>query len=108
MAAPANATGCEEILSRMSRDFFVLGRNYLLSLGGEGLQSVFHFGLNLLLIRLLAPYDYGVFAIVFILGGISLTYGNALVSIPANIHIARVKSARAANFHDGVFGSAAL
>src|ERR1700674_915193 len=108
MAAPANATGCEEILSRMSRDFFVLGRNYLLSLGGEGLQSGFHFVLGLLLIRLLTPYDYGVFAIVFILGGISLTYGNALVSIPASIHIARLKSRRAANFHDVVFGSAAL
>lgn len=92
----------------MSRDVVALGRNYLLALGGEGLQSAFHFAVNLLLIRLLAPYDYGVFAIVFILGGISLTYGNALVSLPANIHIARARSANAANFHDVVFGSIAL
>jgi O-antigen/teichoic acid export membrane protein len=92
----------------MSRDGIALARNYLLSLGGEGLQSGFHFCLNLLLIRLLDPYDYGVFAIVFILGGISLTYGNALVSLPANIHIARMRSRKAANFHDVVFGSVAL
>jgi O-antigen/teichoic acid export membrane protein len=92
----------------MHRDAFVLGRNYLLSLGGEGLQSGFHFGLNLLLIRLLVPYDYGVFAIVFILGGISLTYGNAMVSIPANVHIARLNGANAADFYDVVFGSVAL
>jgi hypothetical protein len=92
----------------MRRDAIALGRNYLLSLGGEGLQSGFHFGLNLLLIRLLSAYDYGVFAIVFILGGIALTYGNALVSIPANIQIAQMKSARAASFHDVVFGSVTL
>jgi O-antigen/teichoic acid export membrane protein len=92
----------------MSGDIVELARRYLLSLGGEGLQSGFHFALNLLLIRLMSAYDYGVFAIVFILGGISLNYGNALVSLPANIHIARAKSVRAANFDDVVFGSVAL
>ena len=92
----------------MVRDGLALGRSYLMSLGGEGFQSAFHFGLGILLIRLLTPYDYGVFAIVFILGGLSLTYGNALVSIPANLHIARVKGGRIADFHDVVFGSVAL
>jgi O-antigen/teichoic acid export membrane protein len=92
----------------MFRDVVALGRKYLLSLGGEGLQSGFHFVLNLLLIRELTAYDYGVFAIVFILGGISVTYGNALVSIPANVHIARLRSPGAVNFQDVVFGSVAL
>jgi O-antigen/teichoic acid export membrane protein len=92
----------------MLRDALAIARRYLMSLGGEGFQSAFHFALGILLIRLLTPYDYGVFAIVFILGGLSLTYGNALVSIPANVHIARVKSERIANFHDVVFGSVAL
>jgi O-antigen/teichoic acid export membrane protein len=92
----------------MFRDVVAFGRKYLLSLGGEGLQSGFHFVLNLLLIRELTAYDYGVFAIVFILGGISVTYGNALVSIPANVHIARLRSPGAVNFQDVAFGSVAL
>src|SRR5690348_800078 len=65
----------------MARDITTLGRNFLLSLSGEGVQSGFHFALNLLLIRILSAYDFGVFAIVFVLGGISLTYGNALISV---------------------------
>jgi len=85
-----------------------LGRNYLLSLSGEALQSGFHFILNLALIRAMTAYQYGTFAIVFILGGISLTYGNALVSVPATIHIPKLKSSGAVNFLDVVFGSFAV
>ena len=59
----------------MRRDIIQLGRNFLFSLGGEGLQSGFHFVLNLILIRLLSTHDFGVFAIAFVLGGISLTNG---------------------------------
>jgi len=95
-------------LQRMFDDIAVLGRKYAFSLGGEALQSGFHFVLNLLLIRELTAYDYGVFAIVFILGGVSITYGNALVSIPANIRIARLRSPRAVAFLDVAFGSVAL
>ncbi len=87
---------------------FALGRNYLLSLGGEGVQSGFHFVLNLVLIRALTAYDYGVFAIIFILGGISLTYCNALVSVPATVHIPKLRSPGAADFQEVVFGSVAL
>src|SRR5437868_14955105 len=92
----------------MQRDVIQLGRNFLLSLGGEGLQSGFHFILNLLLIRLLSPHDFGIFAIAFVLGGISLTYGNALVSTPAAVLIPRLKSRREADFQEVVFGSIAV
>jgi O-antigen/teichoic acid export membrane protein len=85
-----------------------LGRSYLLSLSGEALQSGFHFVLNLALIRAMTAYQYGTFAIVFILGGISLTYGNALVSVPAAVHIPKWKSSGAVNFQDVVFGSFAV
>src|SRR5437870_5294486 len=68
-----------KISASVTRESISIGRNYLLSLGGETLQSGFHFVLNLGLIWALPAYEYGVFAIVFILGGISLTYGNALV-----------------------------
>src|SRR5215470_5556541 len=97
-----------ETVQRMFDDVASLGRKYALSLGGEALQSGFHFILNLLLIRELTAYDYGVFAVVFILGGISITYGNALVSIPANIRIAQQRSPRTVAFLDVAFGSIAL
>lgn len=89
----------------LHRQVLLLGRNYLLSLGGETLQSGFHFILNLFLIWALTPYEYGVFAIVLILGGISLTYGNALVSVPAAVHLPKLRSPGAVDFQDVVFGS---
>ena len=92
----------------MPRDVIRLGRNFLLSLGGEGLQSGFHFVLNLMLIRLLSPHDFGVFAIAFVLGGLSLTYGNALVSIPAAVLMPQLKSPGSVDFQDVAFGSVAL
>jgi len=82
-------------------------RSFILSLGGEGIQSGFHFVLNLILIRLFSAYDYGIFAIAFVLGGISLNYVNALVSVPAAVHMPRLKSPGAMNFQDVVFGSVA-
>src|SRR4051794_35418660 len=90
------------------RETIVLGRNFLLSFGGETLQSGFHFVLNLVLIWALSAYDYGIFAIVLILGGISLTYGNALVTVPATVHIPKVRSPVAVDFLDVVFSSFAV
>jgi O-antigen/teichoic acid export membrane protein len=92
----------------MMRDITTLGRSFLLSFSGEGVQSGFHFGLNLVLIRVLSAYDFGVFAIAFVLGGISLTYGNALISVPATIELPRRKSSRAFDYFDVVFGTIAL
>jgi O-antigen/teichoic acid export membrane protein len=85
-----------------------LFRSFILSLGGEGVQSGFHFALNLILIRLFTAYDFGVFAIAFVLGGMALNYINALVSVPAAVHMPRLKSPGAMNFQDVVFGSIAL
>lgn len=96
------------MIGRIPHDIVRLGRNFLLSLGGEGLQSGFHFVLNVVLIRLLSPHDFGVFAIAFVLGGISLTYGNALVTTPAAVLIPRLKTTHAANFQEVLFGSVAL
>jgi O-antigen/teichoic acid export membrane protein len=92
----------------MRRDLVQLGRNFLLSLGGEGLQSGFHFVLTLVLIRLLSLHDFGIFAIAFVLGGIALTYGNAFVTVPATVRLARMKSRGAIDYLDVVFGSIAL
>jgi O-antigen/teichoic acid export membrane protein len=90
------------------RELFRLVRKVALSLGGEGIQSAFHFLLNLALIRALSPYDYGVFAIVFVTGAIALTYGNALVSTPAAVRLPRASRTSAANYQDALFGSVAV
>jgi O-antigen/teichoic acid export membrane protein len=92
----------------MPRDIIQIVRNLLLSFGGEGMQSSFHFVLNLFLIKVLTAFDFGVFAIAFVLGGVALNYGNALVSVPAAVQIARHKSRGAVDYLDVVFGSVAL
>jgi O-antigen/teichoic acid export membrane protein len=92
----------------MPRDLVRLARNFVFSLGGEGVQSGFHFILNLVLIRLLSAYDFGIFAIALVIGGISIAYGNALVSVPAAVHLPRLKSPGALNYQDVMFGSIAL
>jgi O-antigen/teichoic acid export membrane protein len=96
------------IFASRARHLVAHGCNYLMSLSGEGVQSGFHFALNLVLISVMTPHDYGMFAIILIIGGIGLTYGNALVSLPASVHIPKVKSRGAVNFLDVVFGSAAV
>ncbi len=83
------------------------GRLFALMLGSEGLQSVFHFGLGFALIHILPAHDYGVFSILFLIAGVSLTYTRALASVPATIHLPRSRTRHVANVHDVVFGSAA-
>ena len=92
----------------MRRDLIQLVRNFTLSLGGEGLQSAFHFALSLVLIRLLSAHDFGVFAIAFVLGGIALTYGNAFISVPAAVRLTPLSGRPAVKYVDAVFGSIAL
>ena len=84
-----------------------LGARFLLMLGGEVLQSAFHFGLNLALVRVLAPAEYGVFAIIFLVGGISLTFVRALAGVPASILIPQARGLRAVRAYAVTFGSGA-
>jgi O-antigen/teichoic acid export membrane protein len=72
------------------------------------MQSGFHFLLSLFLIRTLSTHDFGVFAITFVVGGVSLSYGNALISIPAAVHIGRLTQRRAIDHEDVQFGTVAL
>lgn len=85
-----------------------LARTILLSLGGESVQSAFHFALGILLIRALVPHDYGLYSVIFNLGGIALTYGNALMTVPSTVYFAHAKSPGAARFIECAFGSVAL
>jgi O-antigen/teichoic acid export membrane protein len=87
---------------------FGLARRFAFGLAGEGMQSAFHFLVNLALMRMLPASEYGLFAIVFTLGSLALTYASALVATPAAILIPRCRGRMTADLHDVVLGSAAL
>ena len=85
-----------------------LARRFVLTLGGELVQSGFHFGLNVALARMLTAEDYGIFAIVMLLGGVALTYVRALVGMPVGLLVSQRRDSRAARALQASFGSAAL
>jgi O-antigen/teichoic acid export membrane protein len=87
---------------------FGLARRFAFGLAGEGMQSAFHFLVNLALMRVLPPSEYGLFAIVFTLGSLGLTYASALVATPATILIPRCRNRGTAELHDVMLGSVAL
>jgi O-antigen/teichoic acid export membrane protein len=85
-----------------------LSGRFAVILSGELIQSLFHFLLNILLVRALSAHDYGVFAIVFAVGAVGITYIRALVAIPATIHVTRSLGRPAALGYDVMFGSGAV
>jgi O-antigen/teichoic acid export membrane protein len=78
-----------------------------LMLSGEAMQSGFHFALNIALLRVLSARDFGVFAIVMVIGGLSLAYIRALTGMPATVLIGRSRTRLAADAYDVTFGSGA-
>lgn len=85
-----------------------LVRRFILMLGGEVTQSAFHFGINIVLARSLSPHDYGRFAILFLVGGLALTYIRSLAGVPATITIPPRAGRRAARGFDVTFGTVAV
>ncbi|MGH1569748.1 hypothetical protein ACRAWG_02560 [Methylobacterium sp. P31] len=86
----------------------VLSGRFAVILSGELIQSLFHFVLNILLVRELGAHDYGLFAIVFTVGAVGITYIRALVAVPATLHFARSLGRPAALGYDVMFGSGAV
>jgi O-antigen/teichoic acid export membrane protein len=84
-----------------------LSGRFAVILSGELIQSLFHFALNILLVRELGAHDYGLFAIVFTIGAVGITYIRALVAVPATLHLARSLGRPAALGYDVMFGSGA-
>ena len=91
-------------MKRLSAEWRRLG----LVLGGEGLQSGLHFGLNLAVMAMLPARDYGAFAYALVLGGVGLTFIRSLTALPAANYIGRAQRAGVADFHEGGFTAAAL
>lgn len=75
---------------------------------GEALQGVFNLGLNLALLQVASTYDYGVFALVMIIGGLGLTYVRSLTALPASILISQSRNTPAAQAIEASFGAAAM
>jgi O-antigen/teichoic acid export membrane protein len=85
-----------------------LGRRFMIMLSGEVLQSIFHFGVNFAVMRSLPAAGYGVFAIIFLVGGIGLTFVRSVAGVPASIFIPKTHSLRAARAYAVTFGTGAL
>lgn len=77
-------------------------------IGGEATQSALHFALNLVLMHQLSAFDYGVYALVMVMGGLALTYIRALTAMPGSIMIASSSTRYASASYDVMFGSVAL
>lgn len=76
--------------------------------GGEAMQSAFHLGLNIALLHAVSARDYGIFALVMVVGGLGLTYIRALTALPASIAISQSRRLDAAGAYEVSFGSAAM
>lgn len=85
-----------------------LAKRCTVMLSGEILQSAFHFALSLALMHSLSPTDYGIFAIVLLMGGLALTYMRSLVGMPATLLIPPHVGTRRTLPHEVTLGSAAL
>lgn len=86
----------------------MMGGRFALMLGGEVVQSAFHFGLNIALVHTLSQADYGLFAIIFLVGGIGLTYVRALAGVPAGTYVPRRPDHRSSRAYEVTFGSGAV
>jgi len=83
------APGPTSIFRKVHR---LVSSRYALSVGAQALVSGFHFGLNLILLRMITPYDYGIFAYAFVLALFASAINNALISTPLTVYTPVVKN----------------
>ncbi len=72
--------------SPVGRILSLLRSRLLLSVGAQGLVSGFHFALNIALLRLVTPWEYGMFAFAFVLAMFAGAVNNALISTPLTVY----------------------
>ncbi|MEI9429738.1 hypothetical protein [Mesorhizobium sp. Cs1299R1N3] len=85
-----------------------LVRRLVLMIGGEAMQSGFHFALNIALLHMLSAQGYGLFAIGMVMGGVGLSYIRSLTAVPASIWMSKSTNSAGVNAYDVAFGTAAL
>lgn len=89
----------------MTRLLALLRSRYLWSVGAQGAVSGFHFALNLLLLRLVTPYDYGLFAFAFVLAMFASAINNALIATPLTVWTPVIEQPRARADSEAMFGT---
>lgn len=62
-------------------------RRLFLSVADQAIVSVFNFGLNLFLIRMATPQEFGIFAIISAASLFSTMVQNAIVNTPLSVHL---------------------
>ena len=85
-----------------------LVRRLVLMIGGEAMQSGFHFALNIMLLHMLSAQGYGLVAIAMVMGGVGLSYIRSLTAVPASIWMSKSTNSAGVDAHDVAFGTAAL
>ncbi|ALN74866.1 hypothetical protein M673_19255 (plasmid) [Aureimonas sp. AU20] len=83
-------------------------RRLLVMVGGEAMQSAFHFALNILLMHRLSAENYGLFALAMVISGVAISYVRSLTAVPASIWIGRQNGRHRAHAYDVSFASGAF
>ncbi len=98
MAAMANHSVIHKLIQ-------LITSRLALSVGAQALVSGFHFALNLVLLRLVTPYDYGVFAFAFVLAMFASAINNALISTPLTVYTPILKDPEERAQQEGLFST---
>ncbi|MFK8082864.1 MAG: lipopolysaccharide biosynthesis protein [Granulosicoccus sp.] len=76
-----------------------------LSVGAQAMVSGFHFVLNLLLLRLVTPYEYGVFAFAFVMAMFASAINNALISTPLTVYTPIIENEQDRHQQEAMFST---
>ena len=100
-----NSNDAKSSPSLFSRLIQIVSSRLALSVGAQALVSGFHFALNLLLLRMVTPYDYGLFAFAFVLAMFASAVNNALISTPLTVYTPVIKDANERTAQEAMFST---
>lgn len=103
--AAGNALKQSTAASLIQRLFQLATSRLALSVGAQALVSGFHFALNLLLLRVVTPYEYGVFAFAFVMAMFASAINNALISTPLTVYTPVIKDPNQRSAQEAMFST---
>jgi O-antigen/teichoic acid export membrane protein len=81
---------------------------YFVALSGQASQSIFHFLLGLLLVMVLSPEGFGIFAIAQLLAFLNMKVSDAIVGIPLSVYRSQAKTGTEQKAYEYLFTSVNL
>ena len=87
VAASAKANLALRFVRSADPAALLLVKRGIQAVGGEGVQGIVHYAINLMLIAQLRPEQYSIFASVILFSGIAVSYMNALASTSLQVHL---------------------